>query len=194
MNESMDHFIERIASELREPESFGPAFTRRVMSRIESGPSAIPVKRNISGWLFAPRAISLSPVTVFACAVLLVTGGYLLASRRAIHPADNAVAGATPLAAGRDTIRVVQFVFVAPSAGRVSLVGDFNNWDKSATPLRREKQNGLWTVSVPVSHGRHQYAFMIDGERWMLDPSAPKSVENSYGTPNSVVTVTADAL
>lgn len=194
MNDSEDLFIERIARALREPESFGSAFTRRVMSRIESGPPAIRVRRNFSGWLFAPRAVALSPITAFACAALLVAGGYLLSLRKTSQHAENTVAAVTPLAAGRDTIRVVQFVFIAPSAKRVSLVGDFNNWDKSATPLRRENENGLWTVSVPVSHGRHQYAFMIDGERWMLDPSAPKSVENSYGTPNSVVTVTADAL
>src|SRR5512132_1066502 len=32
--------------------------------------------------------------------------------------------------------RKVEFVFVAPSARNVSLVGDFNGWDATATPMR----------------------------------------------------------
>ena len=40
-----------------------------------------------------------------------------------------------------------RFVVWAPHARAMSLVGDFNSWDKSATPMKQEK-NGLWSAYV----------------------------------------------
>lgn len=36
-----------------------------------------------------------------------------------------------------------------PGAKAVSLVGDFNGWDASAHPARREGTTGCWVVDVP---------------------------------------------
>jgi hypothetical protein len=44
-------------------------------------------------------------------------------------------------------------------------------------------------VELPLQTGRYQYAFIVDGERWVVDPKAPRAVEESFGAPNSVVTV-----
>jgi hypothetical protein len=43
-------------------------------------------------------------------------------------------------------------------------------------------------VEVPLEPGRHEYAFVVDGERWLADPAAP-TTGGDFGTPNSVVTV-----
>src|SRR5690349_11385988 len=51
--------------------------------------------------------------------------------------------------------RHVEFVFVAPTARNVSLVGDFNGWDATATPMRRTDGRTTWSVSVPLAAGRH---------------------------------------
>ena len=81
----------------------------------------------------------------------------------------------------------MKFVFVAPAAARVSLVGDFNRWDPDATPMQRT--GGTWTVTLPLAAGRHLYSFVVDGTQWMPDPSAPLAPEDGFGHANSVVLV-----
>jgi 1,4-alpha-glucan branching enzyme len=90
----------------------------------------------------------------------------------------------------RDSMRDgVKFVLVAPQAARVSLVGDFNRWDPAATPMERTPTGGTWSVVVPLSAGRHEYAFVVDGKQWLPDPSAPIAPVDGLGAPNSVVLV-----
>lgn len=43
----------------------------------------------------------------------------------------------------------VQFTTWAPNAHRVSVVGDFNNWDGREHPMQKDNNTGLWTVFVP---------------------------------------------
>ena len=78
---------------------------------------------------------------------------------------------------------------VAPLAARVSLVGDFNDWDAARTPMRRIREGAVWTAVVPLSPGRYRYAFLVDGSRWLADPTAPAVRDDEFGTPSSVVTV-----
>lgn len=76
----------------------------------------------------------------------------------------------------------------APGATRVALVGDFNNWDVNAHPMKRLR-NGDFTVTVQLEPGR-EYAFryLIDDVRWENDWDADKYVKSPYGdSDNSVV-------
>ena len=70
-----------------------------------------------------------------------------------------------------DTLRVVRFFLSAPTAARVSLVGDFNRWDIRAMPLRADER-GAWWGSIPLPPGWHRYAFVVDDTQWIADPSA----------------------
>jgi 1,4-alpha-glucan branching enzyme len=83
----------------------------------------------------------------------------------------------------------VQFVLVAPEAASVSLVGDFNDWDVSATPLMRGGGDGVWAVTIPLNPGRYRYSFLVDGTTWQRDPQAARTVEDEFGRPNSVLTI-----
>jgi 1,4-alpha-glucan branching enzyme len=83
----------------------------------------------------------------------------------------------------------VEFVFVAPGARNVSLVGDFNGWDAAATPMRRTDGRTTWSVALRLPAGRHVYAFVIDGDAWVADPQAPLAPEQWFGQRNSVVIV-----
>lgn len=85
-------------------------------------------------------------------------------------------------------VQPVQFMFVAPAATRVSLVGEFNDWDPEATPMVRAP-GGTWRVALPLARGRHVYAFVVDGSSWVADPAAPLAPERWFGTSNSVVLV-----
>ncbi|TMQ69175.1 MAG: hypothetical protein E6K80_12555 [Candidatus Eisenbacteria bacterium] len=85
-------------------------------------------------------------------------------------------------------VRLVQFVLAAPKASHVTVVGDFNEWDPIATPMAR-RVDGAWTAAIPVSPGRHVYAFIVDGDRWVSDPAAPMAPEDGFGIRNSVIVV-----
>ncbi len=79
---------------------------------------------------------------------------------------------------------------VVKDAASVHLVGDFNDWDKDATPMTKLKGGGFsLTVDLPVGQ-EYQYRFLIDGERWENDWDAEKYAFNPYANAdNSVVVV-----
>ena len=88
-------------------------------------------------------------------------------------------------------IERVHFVLVDGSARRVWLVGDFNGWARSGTPLERDASGDAWAVSVNVPRGRHEYAFIVDdgqGEKWIADPGKPVMTDE-FGTESSVLHV-----
>jgi 1,4-alpha-glucan branching enzyme len=80
-----------------------------------------------------------------------------------------------------------EFSLVAPQAGSVFLSGDFNQWNTSSHPLKKGR-DGHWKISLPLSPGRYQYRFLVDGE-WQNDPSSPECVANPFGTSNCLKNV-----
>lgn len=51
-------------------------------------------------------------------------------------------------------IEGVSFALWAPNARQVSLVGDFNNWDQRAHPMRNLGSSGIWEIFIPgISSG-----------------------------------------
>jgi 1,4-alpha-glucan branching enzyme len=87
---------------------------------------------------------------------------------------------------------VVRFVLYAPGARAVSVAGSFNQWDRGATPLVPAGRSGVWATTVTLAPGQHQYAFVVDGRQWVVDPGAP-AVDDGFGRRNSVITVGAPA-
>jgi len=81
-----------------------------------------------------------------------------------------------------------RFAFVAPSASQVSIVGDFNQWNPAAFPLRRSADGRTWVIEVSLRSGRHVYAFVVDG-KVARDPTAAEGEDDGLGMPNSVVVV-----
>lgn len=71
-------------------------------------------------------------------------------------------------------------------AKSVSVVGDFNEWDESANPLRKTK--GVWKTTLKLEQGReYQYRYFVNGEEWHNDWDADKYVPNNVDGDNSVV-------
>jgi 1,4-alpha-glucan branching enzyme len=48
-----------------------------------------------------------------------------------------------------DGIAGVQFAVWAPNAQRVSVVGDFNDWDGRVHPMRNRGASGVWELFIP---------------------------------------------
>jgi 1,4-alpha-glucan branching enzyme len=80
-----------------------------------------------------------------------------------------------------------QFVFNSAGARKVSVVGDFNRWNPTSTPMISDGE--LWSVTIPIVPGRHMYAFMVDDSLFTLDPAAPKARDPDLGADGSIVIV-----
>ncbi|MBU4377122.1 MAG: helix-turn-helix domain-containing protein [Candidatus Omnitrophica bacterium] len=79
------------------------------------------------------------------------------------------------------------FTLTAPKAGKVAVTGSFNSWDKTGTPLEKDK-SGAWTGGLNLKPGRYEYRFIVDGQ-WWTDPTNKNTVRNSFGSENSVVEI-----
>ena len=72
---------------------------------------------------------------------------------------------------------------------RVSLADVFYGWSQVATPLKRN-ESGIWTTEIVVpGAGLLEYKFIVDGQRWMEDPSNGLKALNNYGGLNSVIVI-----
>jgi 1,4-alpha-glucan branching enzyme len=78
----------------------------------------------------------------------------------------------------------VTFSLSAPQATSVSLAGDFNDWNTTAHPMKRDKE-GIWKASLNLAQGTYEYRFFVDGE-WQNDPTCTDCVGNPFGTANCV--------
>jgi 1,4-alpha-glucan branching enzyme len=76
-------------------------------------------------------------------------------------------------------------------AERVNLVGEFNDWDTTATPMTRNRSDANWKATVELQAGRcHSFRYLVDGKEWLNDWHADDHVENPYGSYDSVVDLT----
>jgi hypothetical protein len=138
--------------------------------------------RRMWRWLAAPREVELRlrvrPWAVWGGALAAAAALALLLSR---PPA--------PAPSAFHNVAFVRFVLYAPGASRVAVAGTFNQWDQAAAPLVPAGTAGVWTTTLALPVGQHQYAFVVDGRRWIADPAAP-AVDDGFGRRNSVVAVT----
>ena len=193
MYEAHDELIERAAAALRRRHSPNPRLVSRILASVEGRPRRW--WRAVT-WPSAP--FSLSATATLAAAGLLL--GFL--SREATDSVghDQPVAAqpgaqAIPLipaarASGEAIPVPVQFTLRDVRASQVTLVGDFNSWSQTATPLEPGTEPGTWSVTVPLSAGRHVYAFVVNG-KWMTDPRAQTAPDLDFGRANSVLIVQA---
>jgi hypothetical protein len=213
----LDPLLVAVAGELRRPVTLDAALDERIMALVAAEPR--PRRETVVGaspsggaapsaageaalrawsWLRRPRLVRITPLgglsAVAGLAALVLVAVRLggpsgQAAAVSLPVAAATVPAAAPASAPADSIQVVQFVLVAPGAQTVALVGDFNDWQAGATPLRAAAAGRVWSVEVPLTAGGHRYAFVVDDDRWVPDPSAPRAAGDDFGTPSSVVTV-----
>jgi len=83
--------------------------------------------------------------------------------------------------------RGVRFSLKAPNAKEVFLVGDFNNWDAGANPMKLDKE-GSWKVRLIIPPGRYEFKLLVDG-KWREGTKEEQTVSNCFGTLNNVLIV-----
>ena len=76
--------------------------------------------------------------------------------------------GAHPMAI--EGVAGVAFLVWAPNARRVSVVGDFNDWDGRRHPMRRRIECGVWELFIPELGAGEVYKYEIKGPHGELLP------------------------
>ena len=145
----------------------------RVMARIHSLPRGR--RAGVWRWLFAPQRVSVRQIVLALAAslALLVWWPGRMSDGAFTQPGTV----------------LVRFELLAPEASSVSLAGSFNGWSQDAIPLVPSTAAGIWTATVPLGLGSHEYMFVVDGRRWIADPTAHAQVEDGFGQTNSVIVV-----
>ena len=98
------------------------------------------------------------------------------------------VSGCSVKYAGPERVKGgVRFALEAKDAKKVAIVGGFNQWDPEKDVLSGP-DDGIWEITIPLPEGRYEYLFLINGEKWALDPTAP-FMDDGLGGKNSVVSI-----
>ncbi len=79
---------------------------------------------------------------------------------------------------------------MANAARKANVVGEFNNWDTHATPMKKLK-NGAFTATLELEPGQeYQFRYLLDDKTWETDFAADKYVPTPFGnSENSVIVV-----
>jgi hypothetical protein len=181
--------VETIAEVLREPIPVRAAWREGLLHEVAMIAAAPRNPAAARGWRIGPiTAIAAGLVCALigaGAATVIIGKGHHVVSPDAL----TSLTATMPLPGETAGLPVVRFVFVAPYASRVSLVGDFNAWNPSKMPMRRSTDGRAWLLDVPLVPGRHVYSFVVDGDL-TADPAAPRAGDDDFGVPSSVVLVT----
>lgn len=155
-----------LAAVMRRIENLEPLASRRRAALLERA----------AAFLWMPREISIRPAFALAgaAAVLILLLVPYAGLMRSTPPAEVAGGPAEPHV-------FVQFRLDA-SASRVQLAGSFTNWEPRYE--LRQTAPGIWTITVPLTQGVHDYAFVVDGQQWVPDPHAAQ-IGDGFGGTNS---------
>lgn len=75
------------------------------------------------------------------------------------------------------------------NARSIHLVGDFNEWNETEMPLKKDKQ-GIYSISLNLPVGKsYQFRYLINGEQWINDWNADDYAVTQFNSENSVVSV-----
>jgi len=102
------------------------------------------------------------------------------------------VLGAVPCTV--DAVAGTRFAVWAPNASQVSVIGDFNSWDRRRHPMRRRHQAGVWELFVPAvgAGARYKYALRDAAGRALPDKADP--VARQAEAPPATASIVAPAL
>ena len=73
--------------------------------------------------------------------------------------------------------------------GNVMLCGDFNDWDKKGTVMKRLKDGSFSaTVTLPANHS-YRFKYYLDAHGWENDRNADGYIRNEFGSEDSLLKV-----
>jgi hypothetical protein len=143
-----------------------------------------PARRSALGrlaallWTARPVSFTVRPAYGLAAALAIVAV--------VIGSPGELLRGGAPEAHTAQPQLFVQFRLQALHASDVRLAGSFTDWEPRYA--LQQAAPGIWTVSLPLPQGVHDYVFVVDGRQWVPDPYAPR-VDDGFGGTNSRIAV-----
>lgn len=129
-----------------------------------------------------PSVFRLPPVramgwAVAACLLLLFsfTAG--------LHFSPQHIADTEPAVASH------RFVIYQQGTRQVEITGSFTNWQR--VPLVPSGTSGYWEITLEVPPGEHRYAFIVDDDKLLPDPTVVAVESDDFGATNSILKVEA---
>jgi len=107
--------------------------------------------------------------------------GTMLMTQHAQTPAAEPALTPAP---GREA---VQLHLAAPSASKVYVAGEMNDWQADTLPMTQDTE-GNWQLTLYLEPGKWAYKFVQDG-RWIADPAAQAQSPDGSGGMNSLLQV-----
>ncbi len=78
-----------------------------------------------------------------------------------------------------------RFILFEPTVERVELAGSFTGWQRVA--MRRIGISGYWELNLEIPPGEHRFAYILDGDRHVADPTLLTSEKDDFGGENSIL-------
>ncbi len=191
-----DPVVNRAIEELRRLPPTDPEAVRRIVGAAAALRVTPP---DDDPYVAPPRRVRLwSAIGVAAAAAVIgfavhgILPSFTRAARAPIATPTTAIASSVQNASGveRGSLPMPQqFVFNDSAAHSVSVVGDFNAWNRTSAPMRRSSDGELWSVTIPILPGRHLYGFVVNDSLFVLDPRASTARDPDLGAEGSVVIV-----
>ncbi len=180
-----DRFSEAITAYTDGLEVPGREVDRAVMAVVREQQHSAARRRSVWRWFVQPQEFRVRPALGTAALLVVVAAATWLVRWRdaGLETPEHTAQPTAPATV------LVRFEFPAPEARSVSLAGSFNDWNGEATPLVKNPATSVWSVTVRLAPGEHQYLFVIDAEQWVADPRAHAQVDDGFGQKNSVLTV-----
>lgn len=166
----LENALMEIGEEAIEPPPF---LKTRILARLEEDRPGLGAR---VAALFSLKRLAWASMV----AVAFLTG---MLTKESLIPRNGV---GTELQASRVTLE-----FDAPDADKVGLIGDFNQWGKIEVPIKAAKVGGKWTFELSLAPGRYQYAFEVNGKKWLPDPQAKGIIPDGFGGINSVLYIPA---
>jgi hypothetical protein len=132
-------------------------------------------------WAQTPKTIRLTPLKLAPAAAVLFVA-ILLSSLFFLRQKE-----ATYLQSSAERPIPVVFSLNLSGAQSVSVVGSFNAWKPQGYEMQLDRELKRWVLTVSLPEGRHEYVFLVDGQRMILDPGALIHQEDGFGNQNSVL-------
>ena len=156
----------------------------------------IPFWRNPATlrWMWVPTAALAGLALYFLVPDRQVSGpadqvGSLPESTAPSHTPPPAIQTSRTVTSGVQLPNTVRYVFTvkADQVREICLAGDFNQWKVCDAPLMRVGE-GVWSITIDLPRGRHEYMFVIDG-KWVTDPNAMGYSRDGFGNRNALLVV-----
>lgn len=77
---------------------------------------------------------------------------------------------------------------ISATTTAAAVVGDFNEWSQTATPMRKRKKDGLYYVTLDLSKEQEfQFRYFVNEKTWLNDEEADSFAPNPYGGEDNCV-------